>query len=113
MFRSAGGLAAGALFKTCRRQRPPALLRSDRFRDFLHTGSEMFIPRQEAHAGVPTQNRIVIARRSQPLRLLKQLHGTHDPLVHVMMCSLAAALAASLGAAFPGDTRVVCPIVGR
>jgi hypothetical protein len=49
----------------------PQSLGKNRFLDFLHPRPQRFVALKEANAGVPAQNSIVVAGRSQALRFLE------------------------------------------
>src|ERR1700733_608494 len=91
----------------------PESLRKNRVRNFLRLRSQVFVLFKKTHAGIPAENRVIVACRPQAFRFFEETQRPDDPIVDVAAGANRAGIAAGLGAPLPRDPGIVGAIVRR
>src|SRR5690348_1472084 len=88
----------------------PSIILQRRLELLLGFGLEV-VADADAGAGVPAQDGLVVARRPDGLGLLEELHGLANPGAGDLAASRTPLAQPGQAATFPGDARVVQPLV--
>src|SRR5215510_15447265 len=77
----------------------------------VHRPRRKVVAHDDSGAGVPPEDRIVIAGGSDRFRLLVALHGVAQPFVSVVARPRPALLQPGFGLSFADDPGVISPLV--
>jgi hypothetical protein len=71
--------------------------------NLLHPWPELFMAIEETNAGVPAEDRVIVARGAYAFGFLEKMKGFDKPIVHIPAGSLPAHSVYCFRTALPGD----------